>query len=157
MIASADTKSTDIPRSTSSKTVAPSKNTTDHEPSETSPTTSSPSPSPNKTLLKSLSRSRINIQQRPSEIRRRDLQNAAYFMCFQHTCFLVWIKTMQWSINVLETNAAIIASRSPSLSARIRMNSCCRLRFVSVLVLTKIFTGLFRDKDTNSWTWRETK
>lgn len=47
-----------------------------------------------------------------------------------------------------------MASRSPSLLGRIRMNSCRRKGATSVLLFTNIRTGFFKETEARSFTYQ---
>lgn len=74
-------------------------------------------------------------------------------ICSLWACFFVWTKTIQWSWKVRHIKLAKIGSRSPSLSSRIRMNSWRKLKATCWLLLTKTFTGLFRETAAKSFTF----
>lgn len=53
-----------------------------------------------------------------------------------------------------EPSPATMASRSPSLLGRIRMNSCRRKGATSVLLFTNMRTGFFKETEARSFTYQ---
>ena len=74
-------------------------------------------------------------------------------MCNRWHCCLVRIKTITWSVKVLVSKDAKIASCLDSWAERILRNSCFKLNATALLLSTKILTGDFNETKASSFTW----